>query len=331
MSKSGMVLGVPLLAILVVAASLAVARDGVPRSWKKAWPKTDFSQHSVPLDEISGGGPPKDGIPAIDNPGFAPLAKVRGLSDTEPVISVKINGDARAYPLRVLIWHEIANDVVGGVPVTVSYCPLCDTAIVFDRRAGGRVLDFGTTGKLRNSDLVMYDRQTESWWQQFVGQAIVGELLGTELKMIPARIESVALYRAREPDGLILLPPGRDRPYGQNPYAGYDRQRRPIRAFYKGDFPKGIPPMARVVKVGHHAWPLKRLRKERRIEFGNLVLTWQPGQNSALDNRLIIRGRDIGNVVVQRQTDQGLVDAVYDVTFAFAFHAFYPDGTLHSR
>ncbi len=328
---TGTGLGALLLAVLLMASSLAAASDGAPRAWKKAWPRTDFSRHSVPLDEIAGGGPPKDGIPAIDNPEFAPVAKVRGLADTEPVISVRINGDARAYPLRVLIWHEIANDVVGGVPVAVTYCPLCDAGIVFDRRVDGQVLDFGTTGKLRHSDLVMYDRQTESWWQQFVGRAIVGDLTGAELRMIPARIESVALYRAREADGLILLPPGRDRPYGQNPYAGYDRQRRPLRAFFKGDLPKGIAPMARVVRVGRQAWPLQRLRAARRIEYADLVLTWEPGQNSALDDRRITRGRDIGNVLVQRRTDRGLVDVVYDVTFAFAFHAFYPDGTLHSR
>ena len=103
------------------------------------------------------------------------------MSETEPVIGLVVNGDARAYPLKILIWHEIVNDTVGGVPVTVTYCPLCNSAIVFERTVDGRVLDFGTTGKLRNSDLVMYDRQTESWWQQFSGTAIVGAMTGTKL------------------------------------------------------------------------------------------------------------------------------------------------------
>jgi Protein of unknown function (DUF3179) len=117
------------------------------------------------------------------------------------VIGVVIDGDARAYPLRILIWHEIVNDVVGGVPVAVTYCPLCNTGIAFDRRVGEQVLELGTTGKLRNSDLVMYDRATESWWQQFLGEAIVGELTGARLTMLPSRLESFANFRERAPEG----------------------------------------------------------------------------------------------------------------------------------
>src|SRR5262245_50261822 len=130
-------------------------------SWRLEWPRTDFSKHSVPSVEIKSGGPPKDGIPAIDTPRFERLAdgtatgSMATLSDTEPVIALSIGKDARAYPLRVLIWHEIANDIVGGTPVVVTYCPLCNAALVFERVVDGRVLDFGTTGKLRNSDLVM--------------------------------------------------------------------------------------------------------------------------------------------------------------------------------
>src|SRR6516225_7815721 len=140
-----------------------------PISWRLESPRTDFSKHSVPFPRIKSGGPSKGGIPAIDAPRFERLAdgKATGssaaLGDTEPVIALSIGDDARAYPLRVLIWHEIANDAVGGTPVVVTYCPLCNAALVFERVVDGRVLDFGTTGKLRNSDLVMYDRQTESW------------------------------------------------------------------------------------------------------------------------------------------------------------------------
>ncbi|MFQ5535509.1 MAG: DUF3179 domain-containing protein [Sphingomonadales bacterium] len=319
------------LALILWTAGSADAR-GQYAAWQKQWPSTDFSKHSVPLDEIVGGGPPKDGIPSIDRPVFAPLSDIEGLADAEPVITVEIKGYTRAYPLRILIWHEIVNDEIAGVPVAVTYCPLCDSAIVFDRRVDGQVLEFGTTGKVRHADLVMYDRQTESWWQQFVGEAIVGEMTGAVLKMIPARVESVARFRERGPRGLVLVPSRMGlRQYGASPYADYDTRRRPLPHFFQGAYPKGIAPMARVVRIGRHAWPLKRLRKEQRIEHGNLILTWAAGQNSALDEREIIRGRDIGNVVVQRQTENGLEDAVYDVTFAFAFNAFYPDGTLHSR
>lgn len=125
---------------------------------------TDFSRHTVPLQEVDSGGPPRDGIPPIDHPKFETVTQGDGwLKPQEPVIAMSLGGETRVYPLQILIWHEIVNDVVGGVPVLVSFCPLCNTAIAFDRRLDGRVLDFGTTGNLRRSDLAMWDRQTESW------------------------------------------------------------------------------------------------------------------------------------------------------------------------
>ena len=153
-------LRVPILAgtaIGVIVAGTMFASAN-PTVWKLSWPETGFSKTSVDFGKIMSGGPPKDGIPSIDKPEFVPLAKYKGASDIEPVITFAHKGDARAYPLRVLIWHEIVNDTVGGVPASVTYCPLCNSSIVFDRRIGNKILDFGTTDKLRNSDMVMYDR-----------------------------------------------------------------------------------------------------------------------------------------------------------------------------
>jgi hypothetical protein len=133
--------------------------------WSLSWSNTDFSKMSVDPSEIISGGPRKDGIPSIDDPTFTPAAQV-DIPPTVPVISLQVNGEAKAYPLGILMSHEIVNDRIGGIPVTVTYCPLCNSAIVFDARLDGMELTFGTTGNLRNSDLVMYDRQTESWWQQ---------------------------------------------------------------------------------------------------------------------------------------------------------------------
>ncbi len=322
------------LAILVLGIAAVAAMTGVAAGqsmfWKMSWPKTDFSKHSIDFDEIKSGGPPKDGIPSIDDPKFVPLAQVTGMVETEPVISLKIGGEAKAYPLRILIWHEIVNDTLGGVPVTVTYCPLCNSAIVFDRRLDGRVLDFGTTGKLRNSDLVMYDRQTESWWQQFLGEGIVGEMTGKRLVMLPARVESLARFRARHPDGRVLVPtrPGM-RAYGRNPYAGYDRAASPF--LYRGSMPKGIAPMAYVVAVGKEAWPLDLLRSKKTVTTDRYRLSWTPGQNSALDSGEIAKGRDIGNLVVEQNAGGFWVDAVHDLTFAFVFHAFVPDGVIHKQ
>jgi hypothetical protein len=301
-----------------------------PPSWQREWPRTDFSRALVPFDEILSGGPPKDGIPAIDDPEFVSLPEARDLSERDPVIGLTVNGESRAYPLRILTWHEIVNDTLGGVPVAVTYCPLCNAAIVFDRRLDGRVLDFGTTGKLRHSDLVMYDRQTESWWQQFGGEAIVGEMAGERLEMIPSRLESFASFRARAPGGKVLVPPApRLRPYGQNPYVGYDSSAAP--AFFSGPLHERVPAMAYVVAVGDTAWTLELLRGKGRIRAGELELSWRAGNASALDAREISAGRDIGNVVVQRRNADGTrEDVVHDLTFAFVFHAFRPNGVLHT-
>ncbi len=319
------------LALTTTALAVMVAlplRADVP-SWQGEWPETDFSKTAVDFAEILSGGPPKDGIPSIDDPAFEPVAGASGLSETEPVIGLVVNGDARAYPLSILIWHEIVNDTVGGVPVTVTYCPLCNSAIVFERAVDGRVLDFGPTGKLRNSDLVMYDRQTESWWQQFSGTAIVGTLTGTELKMLPSRLESWARFKERAPDGKVLVPkePGQ-RAYGRNPYVGYDSRDKPYPLFL-GDLPTDINPMMRVVVVDDEAWTLPLLREKGTIDHDGVTIRWVAGQNSALDSGRIAAGRDVGNVIVQREGGSGVEDVVHDVTFAFVFRAFTPDGRIH--
>jgi hypothetical protein len=315
------------LALLIIL-STSLPAGATPALWRiEGWKKTDFNQSSIDFKEILSGGPPKDGIPSIDKPKFVPLDKLKGLGGTEPVIGLEINGDARAYPLGILIWHEIVNDVVGGTPVAVTYCPLCNSAVVFDRRLEGKVLDFGTTGKLRNSDMVMYDRQTESWWQQFIGTGIVGEYNGKELKGIPARLESFDNFKARHPGGKVLVPNDENmRRYGYNPYTGYDSAAKPF--LYDGEMPEGINPMARVVvvKTGgkQQAVTLELLRKKGEVTLGDIHLQWKKGQNSALDAREISKGRDVGNVVAQRKTTDGTKDVVYDVTFAFVFHAFHP-------
>jgi len=323
MRVRGLAVGLALLAMPALAAD-------VPERWRAEWPATDFTEALVPFDEILSGGPPKDGIPSIDDPRFAPVAAVRDdLAAEEPVMTVAIDGDARAYPLRVLIWHEIVNDTAGGVPLAVTYCPLCNSAIVFERRVDGRVTTFGTTGKLRHSDLVMYDRRTESWWQQFEGRAIVGDAAGAELERVPARLESLARFAARHPDGRVLVPtdPGA-RAYGRNPYAGYDSAPRPF--LFRGDYDGPGTPLMRVVAVDgvERAWSLGLLRARGEIVHGDLVLRWERGRRSALDAGRIAEGRDVGNVTVVRRTAAGREPVVYDLPFAFAFRAFHPDAPI---
>ena len=316
------------LALVLALATQATASE--LDQWQREFPETDFTRHSVALDEIVSDGPIRDSIPPIDEPSFVSAASVRDIGPLEPVISLAINGDARAYPVRILLWHEIVNDTVGGVPVMVTYCPLCNSAVVFDRRLDGRVLAFGNTGRIRHFDMVMYDRATESWWQQFVGEAIVGELTGRRLESIPARIESLSRFRQRNPVGRVLRPAdAAARPYGSTPFAGYDDWRGPTHLAQP--LPEGLEPMARVIVVGERAFSLELLRTAGRIAEDDLVITWERGQNSIHDTQVIAFGRDVGNVVVRRKTANGLTDAVYDVVFAFAYRAFFPDRPFRTR
>ncbi|MBA2363418.1 MAG: DUF3179 domain-containing protein [Chloroflexia bacterium] len=276
--------------------------------------KTDFSKHSVPLDEIIPGGPPRDGIPPIDDPKFESVEKADSwLESQEPVILLEVGRDARAFPLQILLWHEIVNDVASGVPVTVTFCPLCNTAIAFDRRVAGRTLDFGTSGNLRNSDLVMWDRQTESWWQQVTGKAIVGDLTGKGLTMLPTTIIPWKEFRRQFPEGRVLSrDTGHRRSYGANPYAGYDKVDEPPFLF-EGKLDGRLPPKERVVTISlsgeDAAYPFSILAKERVItdSVGGqpIVVVYQPGTASALDASSIAASRDVGAAGVYRPEVDG--------------------------
>ena len=315
--------------LVLLALAFPALAEG-PKDWLAEFPKTDFANKAIEYSEIRFDGARRDSIPPIDEPQFWPAGEITGIGKLEPVLSVAIDGDFRAYPLRVLLWHEIVNDVVGGVPVLVSYCPLCNSGVVFERTLGGDRLTFGNTGRLRHFDMVMYDRKTESWWQQFSGRAIMGEMTGARLKAVPSRLESLERFRERAVNGQVLVPgdPGARR-YGTTPYVKMDTQ-RDARGRFPYGLPDGVDPLARVVVIGDQAWTLALLRDKKMIETGDRVLMWEPGQNSIHDTKWIAFGRDVGNVVVQRRTDAGtLEDVVYDVAFAFAFAAFIPGGTLH--
>jgi hypothetical protein len=304
------------------------ARDFRAEGWK-----TDFAKREVPLSEFRSGGPPKDGIPAIDSPRFLPVGEVDFVRSNEPVIEVIVNGQARAFPIQILIWHEIVNDTIAGVPVAVTFCPLCNTALVFDRRVESDVLDFGTTGKLRNSDLVMYDRQTESWWQQFGGTAIVGELAGARLERIPARIVAWREFRARHPDALVLSrDTGNERPYGENPYQGYDDVDSPPFFPVANEDDKRLPPKERVVFIerGGEAVviPYSTLERKRvvRLVVGGerLLVRFRRGTVSPLDAAEVAGGRQVGAAEVLARGR--LVE--FDEPFWFVVAAFRPDARI---
>jgi len=266
---------------------------------------TDSSKHTVSFDEILSGGPPKDGIPAIDNPKFISIEEAdTWLEDHEPVVLVKIKGDARAYPLQILIWHEIVNDRIGDTPAVVTFCPLCNTAIAFESTVKKQATTFGTTGRLRYSNLIMYDRLTESWWQQATGDAIAGEMTGTQLNFIPAAIISWEKFKSSEPEGMVLSrETGYQRNYGRNPYTGYDNIDSSPFLYDGPQTPEQLPPMERVLTVQTDeeavAYPYNVLQEVHIVNdvVGGepIVVFWAKGTASALDRSAIAQGVDVGS------------------------------------
>jgi Protein of unknown function (DUF3179) len=256
----------------------------------------------VAFDEIRSGGPPPDGIPPIDDPTFLAVGDVDFLADQEPVLALEIDGDARAYPVQIMTWHEIVNDTIGGVPVAVSYCPLCNSAVAYDRRVDDRVLDFGTSGLLYNSALVMYDRQTETLWSHFTGEGIIGELTGTDLDVFPLATVSWQTFREANPDGVVLSrDTGFNRDYGRNPYPGYDDVDG-VPFLFQGEVDGRYTALTRIVGIeaGDAAVgiPLADLREAEVItgSIGGrpLVAWWAPGTASALESERIVDGADVG-------------------------------------
>ncbi len=306
----------------LVMANIAFAASAEPRFWKHVWKQTDFTKSSIDFKSIQQGGPGKDGIPALFDPEMVAILSAPELGLNEPVMTVELDGEKpRAYPVRYLMWHEIVNDSAGGIPFAVTFCPLCNSGVVFDRRLNGKTYSLGVSGMLRNSDMVMYDRETQSWWQQFTGEAIVGDLLGEKLTKLPGWMESWETFKIRNPDGLVQAEPKSRRSYGQNPYTGYDTG-RPF--LYNGENPPfNVNPMARVIAIGDQAWPMQRVKEAGSISESGYEISWTTGTTSALDQRDIATSRDVGAIRVK---DSGGNDVVHDVSFAFAFHAFHPTG-----
>jgi hypothetical protein len=256
---------------------------------------------------IVSGGPPPDGIPPIDEPRFEVADAVDWLEPSEPVLVLATGEDIRAYPVQVMIWHEIVNDVVGDRPVTVTYCPLCNSGVAFDRRLGDDVLDFGTSGALYQANLVMYDRQTESLWTQFDGRAVVGTRVGDRLTMLPVATVSWRDFVRDHPDAAVLA---RDevnpRPYGRNPYDAYDQRDAPVAGFYTGEPDATLAPFERVVGVELDgdalAVPTRSLAQagtmsaelaDRTISLWHLA-----GTSSPLNDSDLASGDDIGSTGV---------------------------------
>ncbi len=319
-----------LLSILVFGTLSLMAQSNISiiddRSSKlkrvtKYW-KTNWEKHNVPYGELLSGGPPRDGIPPIDNPQFVDAIDAKSwIKDNEPVVFVKINNEVKAYPIQILIWHEIVNDTLGKKEISVTFCPLCNSTIVFDRNLDGKLYDFGTSGLLRNSDLVMWDRQSETLWQQFTGEAIIGDLMGKKLTMLASSMISFKEYYTAYPDGKVLSKEtGHYRAYGNNPYVGYDDiNNSPF--LYNDPIDKRLKPMQRVVTISgdssSKAYTYSILKSKKVVndsfEGKDIVVCYKTGTTSALDGREIASSRDVGATAVFRSLLDGTnLEFVYD-------------------
>lgn len=355
-----------------------------PRDVEYDW-NTDTTKFTIDLSELILVAP-KGLFPIIDYPNF--VGKEEGLSgffEYEPVISVEINDNAKAYPLNMLTFHEMANDTLSGVPILPTYCPLCNSGIVYDRRLKIKgdeyLLEFEVSGFLRNSDMVMFDRQTETWWQQLMGEAIVGELAGAELKIVPSLIISVKEFFERYPEGMILSKEtGHDKAmeqYGSNPYNHYDSiSKNPYSRFFdEQNVDSRLPAMERIVDIQdegkYKVYPFTAVAKEGVIndqfESKHVVLFYNAGTVSNMDERDITQSKDVGSVTVFKPiVDEELLifskangyfidqlsNSKWDITgkcfegkfkgkqmmiephsnhFAFAWLAFYPNTIIYGK
>ena len=281
----------------------------------------DLSGASVPIDQIMRGGPPRDGIPAIDAPVFTSVAAADFLRADDRVLGLNINGEAKAYPINILNWHEIVNDVVGGTAVAITWCPLCGSGVVFAADIDGERRSFGVSGLLYQSDVLLYDRASESLFSQLEAEAISGPLLGQRLRPLPVSYSSWSAWRARYPEGLVLSrDTGYRRDYSRDPYAGYDKSQRLYFAVNNAA-PPLLHPKERVFGVSHanasKAYPVSELEKLGDGEFrdsvggAELSLNWNGG---------------LGELQVQTAAGEPLIPTT---AFWFAWFTFNPTSQVY--
>jgi hypothetical protein len=308
-----------------------------------------FPRTLVDRTLIVAGGPPPDGIPPVDDPSLVPADTVDWVAPEEAVLALTVDDVTHLYPIQIMLWHEIVNDRIGDTPVTVTYCPLCNSAVAYDRRVDDRLLDFGTSGSLYQSALVMYDRQTESLWTHFDGRAVVGDLLGVELEIKPVVTVSWADAVERWPDALVLDRPGSVRPYGTSPYPGYEGMDEPLPGYFSGEVEGRLPSRTRVVGLRHDdvAVAVERSLIEAEgslvVDVGGLAvrLDHRPGTRSPLDGAEVASGVDIGSitaVAVDPGSGSGTdPDSAAPVpvplldTFWFAWVTYNPDTVVVDR
>lgn len=277
----------------------------------------DLSNSLLPVEQIFHGGPPRDGIPALSNPKLIKAAQAEYLQSTDRVVGVVLHGEARAYPIAILNWHEIVNDEINGQHFAVTYCPLCGTAVAFEASIDGKATDFGVSGLLYNSDVLLYDRETESLWSQILGKSVAGKRVGKHLTPIPISHTTWRDWRSKHPATQVMSDEtGHFRDYGRNPYAGYEESRSTYFAV-NNEAPDTYHPKEVVVGLGidgiYKAYPFIELDKQGKRRFSDSVNGTNFNFEWDSDNRNITITDTAGKPVASIQG------------FWFAWFAFHPD------
>jgi hypothetical protein len=292
--------------LMILLAVAAVAQNGF-----------DLSNATVPQKELVPGGPPRDGIPSIDHPRFVRRSQVDFLQDDDRVLSLEIENEVRAYPLRILAWHEVVNDQIGEHAIAVTYCPLAGAGLVFDRRVNGRTLSFGVSGLLYQSDLTMYDRETESLWPQVGMKAVSGPQVGAQLRWLPSQGMTWRAWREAYPDGKVLsAETGYARDYGGNAYAGYERSSEtmfPVK-WIRPELPKKSWVIGVIVNGRPKAYALEDLKEPRlqdNVDGVQIDIAYDPAKRGAQ--------------VIDKQNGRPIP---FTIVYWFAWQAFYPKTEL---
>ena len=307
-----------MLVLLTVLMGVAVAQFSPIANSNNGF---DISNAVIPQSEILRGGPPKDGIPAISDPKLITPEQADYISGDDRVVGIKIDGIARAYPISILNWHEIVNDEIKGQNYAITYCPLCGTAVAFDASIDGKVTEFGVSGLLYNSDVLLYDRNTESLWSQITSSSISGKMVGKKLKRIPISHTTWRDWLQKNPETLVLSDEtGHFRDYTRNPYAGYESSRTLYFAV-NNRAPDTYHPKELVIGLDfdgvYKAYPFVELEKNGKPRFtdninGNQITVQWDSENRSV-TILNSAGEEIAGI-------QG---------FWFAWFAFHPDTEVY--
>ena len=277
----------------------------------------DLSNSILPVEQILRGGPPRDGIPALSDPKLITAEQAGYLQPTDRIVGIELHGETRAYPISILNWHEIVNDEINGQRFAITYCPLCGTAMAFEASIDGKPTDFGVSGLLYNSDVLLYDRDTESLWSQILSKSIAGERVGKQLTPIPISHTTWRYWRATHSDTLVMSQDtGKYRDYGTDPYAGYEKSRN-IYFSVNNTAPDNYHPKEVVVGLGidgiYKAYPFVELDKQGKQRFSDSLNGTEFNFEWDSENRHIRITDTLGKPVASIQG------------FWFAWFAFHPE------